>query len=179
MTKKRLHDKTFGPYLSAEDIAAQVERLGKEISSDYDGKRPMFVIVLNGAFMFAADLLKNVDLTVDLCFVKVSSYEGLETSGKVKSVIGLDRNLKGKDVIIVEDIVDTGITLDFLLNQMFEAEVGSVEVATLLFKKEAYTKSHELKYVGFEIPNNFVVGYGLDYDGLGRNINQILQLTDS
>ena len=174
----KLHDKFFGPYLDKDMISARVEALGKQITEDYQGKDTVFIVILNGAFMFAADLLKHVDLTTDVSFVKVSSYHGTETTGQVKQLIGLDNSLKGKHTVVVEDIVDTGITLEHILGYLSDLEPSSVEIASLLFKKEAYRKHFPVKYVGFEIPNAFVVGYGLDYDGLGRNIDGIYTLAE-
>ncbi len=175
----KLHDKQFGPFLSKETIAERIQKLGAEITQDYVDKDPLFVIVLNGAFMFASDLLKEIDIISDLTFIKVKSYEGTETSGEVKSVLGLQDKIEGRHIVLIEDIVDTGITLEYLQNYMKEKGALSVEIATLLFKKDAYQKNYKLKYVGFEIPNKFVVGYGLDYDGLGRNINEILKLSET
>ena len=173
------HDKTFEPYLDANAIANRVAALAQEIDADYKDRKPVLVVVLNGAFMFASDLAKNINCNIEITFAKLTSYEGTESSGKVKELIGLDKSIEGKDVIVVEDIVDTGITIGYIMDQIGAHNPASVEIATLLFKKEAYTKSFDLKYVGFEITNKFVVGYGLDYDGLGRNVDEILILTEN
>jgi len=172
----QLHDKTFGPYLSGDEICNRIEGLAAQIQSDYQSRKTVFLIILNGAFIFAADLLKRINIQAEISFVKVSSYQGTSSSGKIKSVLGIDIDLKGKDVIIIEDIVDTGLTLDYLLKTLNSHQPSSIEVASLLFKKEAYQKDFPIKYIGFEIPDNFVVGYGLDYNGLGRNMNEILTL---
>jgi len=174
----QLHDKTFGPFLNAQTIDARVKSLGAQITTDYKGKDPVFIIVLNGAFMFASDLLKSVSLISDLSFIKVKSYEGTSSTGAVRSLIGMETDLGGRHVVVIEDIVDTGVTLEYLFDTINAQNPKSVEIATLLFKKDAYQKTLPVKYVGFEVPNKFVVGYGLDYDGLGRNIPEILTLQE-
>lgn len=171
-----LHDKQFGPFISDKTIAERVRKLGETITNEYKSKDPVFIIVLNGAFMFASDLLKQIDIISDLSFIKVKSYEGTESTGAVRDLIGMDYDLKDRNVIIIEDIVDTGVTLEYLFDTIKKQGPASLEIATLLFKKEAYQKNLPVKYVGFEVPNAFVVGYGLDYDGLGRNIPEILTL---
>ncbi len=168
-----LGDKVFVPYLSGEKISNAVHLVAEKINADYQGKNPLFLVVLNGAFLFAADLLRSIDLDCEVSFVKFSSYQGTSSTGKVKELIGLNETLVGRDVIIVEDIVDTGTTIVQMLADLANRQTASVRVATLLFKPEAYKKDIVIDYIGLEIPNAFIVGYGLDYDGLGRNLKEI------
>ncbi|MBE7178849.1 MAG: hypoxanthine phosphoribosyltransferase [Mucilaginibacter polytrichastri] len=174
----QLADLTFEPFISAEDIQQRAGILGDKISLDYAGKTPLIIGVLNGSFMFLADLVKNIRLDCEIRFVRLSSYAGAtETSGVVKEMLGLDDDLTGRDVIVVEDIVDTGITLAHLLEKLYAKEASSVSVASLLVKRAAMQREFaELHYVGFEIEPVFVVGYGLDYQELGRNLPAIYKL---
>src|SRR5262249_50020890 len=146
------------------------------INNDYQGKDVVFIAILNGAFMFAADLMKRVTIPCEISFVKVSSYEGMNTSGRVDEVIGLNTDLRNKHVVIVEDIVDTGITIDKVMTLLSAEKPESIKIATLLFKPEAFRGKHKPDFVGFSIPNSFVVGYGLDYNEHGRNTEHIYQL---
>jgi hypoxanthine phosphoribosyltransferase len=174
-----VHDKQFQPYLSAPEIAAQVKRIGTEISHDYAGKRPLFVAILNGSFMFASDLFKELTIDAELCFIKLVSYKGLKSTGQVVTAIGLDMDIYGRDVVIVEDIVDTGKTLGEFLPQLMHQQPASLKIAALLHKPDAQQHPLKIDYLGFSIPDKFVVGYGLDYDGLGRNIREIYQLYEA
>ena len=176
MTTIRVHDKEFVPYLTAAEIDVQVKRIADEINKDYVGKKPLFVAILNGSFIFAADLLKKIDVETEICFIKLASYKGVKSTGKVITAIGLDTDLYGRDVIIIEDIVDTGKTLFQFLPQLEHQHPASLKVATLLHKPGATVHTIQIDYLGFTIPDKFVVGYGLDYDGLGRNIKEIYQL---
>lgn len=176
MPKIRVHDKEFVPYLSAKEIEVQVQRVADEINKDYKGKRPLFVAILNGAFIFAADLLKKVNVEAEICFIKLASYKGIKSTGKVITAIGLDAELYGRDVIIVEDIVDTGKTLSQFLPQLEHHHPASLKIASLLHKPDACVHPIQIDYLGFTIPDKFVLGYGLDYDGLGRNTKDIYQL---
>lgn len=171
-----VHDKSFETYLSEETILNRVKEMAEAINKDYADKRPFFIAILNGSFMFASDLFKQLTINADICFIKLASYKGMQSSGKVLTTIGLDDDLFGKDVIIVEDIVDTGKTLHHFLPRLMHQQPNSLKIATLLHKSEATEYPLELGYVGFDIPNKFVVGYGLDYDGLGRNLKEIYQL---
>ena len=171
-----VHDKEFIPYLTSAEIEVQVQRVADEINRDYVGKKPLFVAILNGAFMFASDLFKKINVETEICFIKLASYKGVKSTGKVITAIGLDTDLFGRDVIIVEDIVDTGKTLFQFLPQLEHQNPTSLKVASLLHKPEACVHPIKIDYLGFKIPNKFVVGYGLDYDGLGRNIKEIYQL---
>tara|TARA_B100000809_G_C15087324_1_gene511934 strand:- start:887 stop:1423 length:537 start_codon:yes stop_codon:yes gene_type:complete len=171
-------DKAFKPYISKEDLQTSVEKVAEQINADYKGTEPLFLGVLNGSFMFFSDLLKSVDLECKVSFVKLASYEGTSTTGKVNELIGLSESIEGRDVIIVEDIVDTGNTLVKLYDILSKGNPKSIKIATLLYKPEAYKKKHPIDYVGLEIPNAFVLGYGLDYDGLGRNLSSIYVLNE-
>jgi hypoxanthine phosphoribosyltransferase len=171
-----VHDKSFETYLSDEIIQKRVKEIAAAINKEYAGKKPLFICILNGSFMFAADLFKNLSIEAEICFIKLASYKGMKSSGKVVTSIGLEQDLFGKDVIIVEDIVDTGKTLHDFLPQLAHQQPSSMKIATLLHKSEATKYLLKLDYVGFDIPNKFVVGYGLDYDGLGRNLKEIYQL---
>jgi hypoxanthine phosphoribosyltransferase len=172
----KVHDKSFDTYLSEEKILKRIKEISAQISADYAGRRPFFIAILNGSFMFAADLFKNLDIEAELCFIKLASYEGMKSSGNVVTSIGLEEDLFGKEVIIVEDIVDTGKTLHNFLPKLLHQQPKSLKIATLLHKSEATKYPLQLDYVGFDIPDKFVVGYGLDYDGLGRNLKEIYQL---
>lgn len=172
----KVHDKSFETWLSEKVIQQRVEELAAAINKDYAGKRPLFIAILNGSFMFASDLFKYLDIDAELCFIKLASYKGMKSSGNVVTSIGLEDDLFGRDVIIVEDIVDTGKTLHDFLPKLMHQQPNSLKIASLLHKSEATEFPISLDYVGFDIPNKFVVGYGLDYDGLGRNLKEIYQL---
>ena len=171
-------DKSFRPYISEEDLLASVKKVASKINIDYKGSTPIFLGVLNGSFMFFGDLLKSIELECTVSFVKLASYEGTSSTDQVNELIGLNERVEGKDIIIVEDIVDTGNTLVKLHEILVEKKPRSIKIATLLYKPEAYKKSYPIDYVGLEIPNAFVLGYGLDYDGLGRNLNSIYVLNN-
>jgi hypoxanthine phosphoribosyltransferase len=176
MSTIRVHDKTFDIYLSEASIQERVKAIADLISRDYQGKRPLFIAILNGSFMFAADLFKYLSIEAEISFIKLASYKGMRSSGKVVTSIGLDQDLFGRDVVIVEDIVDTGKTLHGFLPQLTHQQPASMKIACLLHKPEATKFPLTLDYIGFAIPNKFVVGYGLDYDGLGRNLKEIYQV---
>jgi len=172
----KVHDKSFETYLSEKTIQQRVKEMAADINRDYEGKRPLFIAILNGSFMFAADLFKHLTIPAELCFIKLASYKGMKSSGKVVTSIGLEEDIFGKEVVIVEDIVDTGKTLHRFLPKLFHQQPHSLKIATLLHKSEATEYPLKLDYIGFDIPNKFVVGYGLDYDGLGRNLKEIYQV---
>jgi hypoxanthine phosphoribosyltransferase len=176
MSTVQLHDKTFSSFIPHERILESIEQVAVRINTDYAGKEPVFVAVLNGSFMFAADLLKAVKVPSYISFVKLASYHGVSSTGSVTELIGFTENVEGKDVIIVEDIVDTGITLEKVLAIFQHKNCASLKVATLLLKPDAYKKPAKIDYVCMEIPNEFIVGYGLDYDGLGRNLKDIYKV---
>lgn len=172
----RVHDKNFVPYLSAAVIGDRVRELAIEISRDYAGKKPLFLAVLNGSFLFAADLFRNLEIEAEISFIKLASYKGTTSSGNVITAIGLEESLHGRHVILLEDIIDTGKTLHSFMPQLEHQSPASIKVAALLTKPEALQLPVKADYLGFSIPDKFVVGYGLDYDGLGRNIPEIYQL---
>ena len=171
-----MHDKEFEPYLSAAEITNKIQQMADAINRDYAGKRPLFIAILNGSFMFAADLFKAVTIDAEICFIKLASYKGTKSSGQVITAIGLDTDLIDRHVVILEDIVDTGKTLSEFLPQLHHHHPASMKIAALLHKPEATVYPIKIDYLGFSIPNKFVLGYGLDYDGLGRNIKEIYQL---
>ena len=173
-----LLDKTFTPYLSSESIRNRIHALATQLNADYKGESVVFIGVLNGAFMFASDLMKGLDLNLEISFVKVSSYSGTQSSGIVKELIGLNNSINDKHVVVLEDIVDTGRTADKLFELLHEKTPRSIEMCTLLFKPNAFEGKMVPKYVGFKIHNKFVVGFGLDYDEVGRNLNEIYQLKE-
>jgi hypoxanthine phosphoribosyltransferase len=173
-----IHDKHFISFLDQHTIEERIALLGKQISNDYQGRKPVLVVVLNGAFMFAAQLMKSIDIPIEIVFIRVSSYYKSESSGKVKEILGLTKSLKNEYVIVVEDIVDTGLTMVEIIAQITSQNPASLEVATLLHKPTVTQVPLRLKYVGFEVENKFVIGYGLDYDQLGRNLPCILQVSE-
>ena len=176
MANLKVHDKEFIPYLSASEIEEQVARVASEINKDYEGKKPLFIAILNGAFIFASDLFKKINVQAEICFIKLASYKGVKSTGKVITAIGLDAEIYNRDVVIIEDIVDTGKTLSQFLPQLQHQQPASLKIAALLHKPSATIYSLNIDYLGFTIPDKFVLGYGLDYDGLGRNIKEIYQL---
>lgn len=177
MSRIQIHDKSFVPFLSAAEIQQRIGELAEEINKDYQGKKPLFIAILNGSFMFAADLFKSITIEAEICFIKLASYKGISSSGQVITAIGLDIDLINRDVIIIEDIVDTGKTLNEFLPKLQHQQPASLRIVALLHKPEATVHPIPIHYTGFTIPNRFVVGYGLDYDGLGRNLREIYQLT--
>jgi hypoxanthine phosphoribosyltransferase len=171
-------DKKFRPFLSAEVLNERIKELATQINKDYIGKNPIFIGILNGSFMFASDLYKNITLPSTISFIKLVSYKGTTSTGTVITSIGLEEDLTDKDVILIEDIVDTGKTMKEFVATLHKQSPASIQICTLLHKPEALQHPLDLKYVGFEIPNKFVVGYGLDYDGFGRNSQEIFQLDE-
>jgi hypoxanthine phosphoribosyltransferase len=171
-------DKSFVPFLDAETIDASIATLAAQIKADYGDKTPLFIAILNGSFMFSSDLFKKLDFPAEICFIKLASYKGTKSSGHVITAIGLDTVIKDRHVIILEDIVDTGKTLSAFLPEIEHQQPASLSICTLLHKPEAQVHPLDLKYIGITIPNKFVVGYGLDYDGFGRNLPEIYQLKD-
>lgn len=171
-----IKEKKFVKYIKQDEIDKKVKSLARKINADYKDKTPLFIAILNGSFIFAADLFKQVKIDCQISFVKVASYEEMESSGNVKQLIGLNENIFQKDVIILEDIIDTGKTITKIYDEFLSLGANSVEVVTLLQKPTVSKATVKVKYVGFDIPNTFVLGYGLDYDGLGRNTKDIYQL---
>jgi len=179
MKKIKLNDKEFGVSLPSDEIYKIIKQVAQKINSDYkDKETPLFISILNGSFMFTADLLKQIDFNCEITFLKLSSYLGTSTTGNVKELIGINEKIQGRYVIVLEDIVDTGITLEQIVNELKKLNPADVKIATFLFKPAAYKKDIKIDYVGKEIPNDFIIGYGLDYDGLGRNLPDIYTLID-
>jgi hypoxanthine phosphoribosyltransferase len=177
MKKVKIHDKEFELFIPHEKLQLVVQEMADKMNTDLADKDPLFLCILNGSFMFAAELFKRIDFVEsEISFVKLASYSGTKTSGEVKQLIGLNENIKGRTVVVLEDIVDTGITINKIQEQLRILEPQEVLVATLLLKPDALQKEVDLKYVGMEIPNDFIVGFGLDYDGHGRNLLDIYSI---
>lgn len=175
----RIHDKEFVPSIPAEDILVQVRRVAKEINRDYEGQEPLFLVVLNGSFIFAADLMREITLAADVSFVKLASYQGTSSSGTVREVIGLNTDITGRPIIIVEDIVESGLTMAHMIATLKKQNPKSVDICTLLLKPEKLEVKLDIKYVAMEIPNDFIVGYGLDYNEHGRNLKDIYTIKEN
>jgi hypoxanthine phosphoribosyltransferase len=171
-----IKDKQFKPYISQQKIELAVKNMAGLMNGDLKNERPVFLVVLNGAFMFASDLLKEISITCEISFIKVASYLGANSSGEVTELIGLTEDLSNRTVVIVEDIVDTGLTIDRLIEALKRKKVKQIKIATALMKPNAYKKNHIIDYVGISIKNEFVVGYGLDYEGQGRNLKEVYVL---
>ena len=178
MAEVTLKDKTFGINIENSEILAAVERVADQINADYKDEVPLFISVLNGAFIFTADLMKFLTVDCLVSFAKFSSYEGTESTGKVKTLMGFGEEVNGRSIIILEDIVDSGTTVEHIMEQMSAYQPKDVRIATLLFKPDAYKKDIPIHYKAIEVPNDFLVGYGLDYDGLGRNLKDIYKLVE-
>jgi hypoxanthine phosphoribosyltransferase len=174
----RVHDRNFKPFIGEEAIQKEVSRLAGEMNRDLAGKDPIFLGILNGAFMFASDLYKQLTFPCQITFLKLASYSGTASTGSVKQLIGINRDLKDRVVVVLEDIVDTGVTLETIIRQLRGYEPQEIRVATFLHKPEATVREVKLDYVGMRIPNDFILGYGLDYDGYGRNFREIYQLVE-
>jgi hypoxanthine phosphoribosyltransferase len=174
----QLHDKQFVPFISAQEIDFAIAKIAALVEDDFADETPVFIGVLNGAFMVVSDFMKHYKSPCELSFLKMASYEGTTSTNDVKQLIGLDQDLTGRTVIIIEDIVDTGNTLVALKELFKQQNVKHFKVATLFFKPEALVNDIKIDYVGIRIPNKFIVGYGLDYDGLGRNLPEVYQLKD-
>lgn len=174
----KLKDKNFTKYILSDEIQTKVAELSEKINTELAGKNPVFIVVLNGAFIFASDLLKRITMDCEIAFVKLSSYQGTQSSGVVQQIIGLDLDIKGRTIVVIEDIIDTGLTLDRFLKTLREMEPAEVKVAACLLKPDAFDKKFDIDYLCFSIPNDFIVGYGLDYDGLGRNSQDIFKIVE-
>lgn len=169
----QIKDKQFAVSIKEEDILKEVARVADEINRDLAGKNPLFLSVLNGSFMFTADLMKRIAIPCEISFVKLASYQGVASTGAVKEVIGINEELAGRTIVIVEDIVDTGLTMQRLLETLGTRNPKEIHIATLLLKPDKLKVDLNIEYVAMRIPNDFIVGYGLDYDGLGRNYKDI------
>ena len=176
MSTIRVHDKNFEPYISAQQIDDAVRKIAGELDRDYKDKNPLFIAILSGSFMFAADLFKQLTIPAEICFIKLASYKGTKSTGNVITSIGLDVDLHERDVVIVEDIIDTGKTMHAFLPQLEHQQPKSMKICVLLHKPESMVHPVQIDYLGFTIPDRFVVGYGLDYDGFGRNLPAIYQV---
>ena len=174
----KIKDKQFTVSIPEEKILTEVERLATQISHDLEGKNPLFLAVLNGSFMFAADLFRRITIPAEISFVKLASYEGTASTGVIKEVIGLSESITGRTIVVVEDIIDTGCTMQKLLENLGTRSPEAIHVCTLLLKPEKLKVNLDVKYVALEIPNDFIVGYGLDYDGYGRNLKSIYTVVD-
>lgn len=172
----QLHDLEFTPFISEEKIGSAIEEISKKINREYEGKTPVFLGILNGAFLVAAEIIKRFPGACEVSFVKLGSYEGTATTGNVETLLGLTQSLEGREVVVIEDIIDTGNTLVAIDRILTEKKVAGYKVASLFLKPDAYKKNMPIDFVGMEIPNDFIVGYGLDYDGLGRNLTQVYKL---
>lgn len=173
-----VHDKCFIPYLTSDEIVEKVKELAEKINVDYEGKRPLFISILNGSFIFSADLFKYLKIEAEICFIKLASYKGTKSSGQVITAIGLDTDIHGRDIIILEDIIDTGKTINQFLPQVYNQQPSSLKIAVFLHKPDATVFPVKIDYTCFTIPDKFVLGYGLDYNGLGRNLPQLYQLKE-
>lgn len=176
MTTVQVKDKQFELFIPESKLLAEIERVAAEINRDFQKKDPLFLIVLNGSFMFASDLMKNIQIPVEVSFVKLSSYAGTETTEQVKELIGLNEDISGRDIVIVEDIVDTGLTMKDMIALVESGNPASISICTMLYKPNKIKVNLNIKYVAMEIPDDFIVGYGLDYDGYGRNLREIYKI---
>ena len=178
MSTIRVHDKEFAPSIPAEEIMQQVRRVAGEINKDYEGQQPLFLVVLNGAFVFAADLMREISVPAEVSFVKLASYEGTSSTGTVREVIGLNTDITGRPIIIVEDIVESGVTMAHMIATLKKQNPKSIDICTLLLKPEKMEVQLDIRYVAMEIPNDFIVGYGLDYNEQGRNLKDIYTIKE-
>lgn len=171
-----IKDKQFELFIEQEVIEHEIRRVARRMNSELEGKNPIFLAVLNGAFMFAAELMKEVSIPSEITFVRLASYHGTTNTGCIQEVLGLNESIKGRCVVIVEDIVDSGNTMVALVEELKKHQPGEVKIATLLFKPAALRNKLDIDYVALEIPGDFIVGYGLDYDGYGRNLKNIYKV---
>jgi hypoxanthine phosphoribosyltransferase len=176
MSRIKVHDKEFELYIPQDQIERAISKLADEINRDMAGKNPLFLIVLNGAFMFAAELFKHVNIECEISFVKLSSYSGTTSTSVVRELIGLDHSIHGRNIVLVEDIIDTGLTIFFTKEKLRKLEAREVKIATMLFKPQSFEQDFHIDYIGMEIPNDFIVGYGLDYNEHARNLPDIYKI---
>jgi hypoxanthine phosphoribosyltransferase len=176
MKEIRILDKKFKEFLTEKVIQQRIEEIARQVNDDLAGKDVVFLGILNGAFLFAADLFRRIDFPARISFIKLASYQGTSSQGLIKELIGWNEDIKNKTIVVVEDIVDTGNTLERIVDELVIRKASEIRIAAMLYKPAAYTKNIPLDYIGFEIPNDFVVGYGLDYDGFGRNLPSVYSL---
>jgi len=176
--KIKVKDKEFSVFIKAAEIDKSVSRIADAINEDMKGKVPLFLVVLNGAFMFAADLMKKIKVENNISFVQLSSYSGTRSTQVINELIGINEVVKGRTVVIIEDIIDSGLTIRRMLDNLNQQEAAEVKVATLVYKPNAFKSDYKIDYTGFEIPNDFILGYGLDYDGFGRNLPDIYKIVE-
>lgn len=174
----KVHDKEFDLYIPQDQIERSIAKVSEEINRDMAGENPLFLVVLNGAFMFAAQLFKGLEIDCEISFVKLSSYSGTKSTNVVRELIGLDHSVEGRNVVIVEDIVDTGHTMKYTIEKLQNLKAKSVKIVTMLFKPNAFQYNYEINYVGMEIPNEFIIGYGLDYEEHARNLPDIYKIVE-
>ncbi len=174
----QIKDKSFEHFIDFQDIQNAVKTVATRMNNDLKGKNPLFLAVLNGAFMFMGDLMKEVSVSCEISFIRLASYQGLKSTENVQEIFGLTEDIEGRTVVIVEDIVDSGNTMLMLIKQLEKRNPKEIKIATLLLKPEALKHDVKLDYVALEIPNDFIVGYGLDYDGYGRNMNSIYKIKE-
>jgi hypoxanthine phosphoribosyltransferase len=173
-----VNGKMFRPFIDEQQIQQRVAELGREIDRDYEGMDPLFIAILNGSFIFAADLFRNISIAAEISFIKLASYKGTSSTGNVITAIGMDENINGRHIIILEDIIDTGRTLNAFLPEILQRQPASLKIATFLTKPTALQYDVKADYIGFEVPDKFVLGYGLDFDGLGRNLPELYELAE-
>jgi len=178
MNKVKIRNKIFEEFLDEEEILEKVKGIALQIENENRGKDILFLSILNGAYVFTADLLRNINMNIKVSFLKLSSYSGDKSTGEIRRLIGLNEDMRGRTVIILEDIIDTGLTLEGVIEDVKAKGARDIKVAALLLKPEAYTSSHKIDYLGFEIPNDFVIGYGLDWDGFGRNLRSVYRIVE-
>lgn len=176
MTKVQVRELVFEKFITKTEIDAAVQKIANQINSDLEGKNPLMLVILNGAFIFASDLMRKITIPCEITFAKYSSYAGTASTEEVKQLIGVDKEISGRHIVIVEDIIDTGITLEKIMAEVRGLNPASLKIASFCFKPEAFRKAYPIDYIGMEIPNNFIVGYGLDYNGAGRNLPDIYTL---
>jgi hypoxanthine phosphoribosyltransferase len=173
MTKIQVHDKNFVKYIDSSTIKEAVQRIARKIENDYKEDIPLLLVVMDGAIVFASDLMHAIQIPLEICAVKYTSYQGMQSTENVTQLLGINRNIENRRIIIIEDIVDSGLTIASICNMLKTKNVKDIRIATLTFKPEAYRQKLPVDYVGMEIENKFIVGYGMDYDGLGRNLREI------
>ena len=176
MEKIKVHDKDFKVFIAQEEIESRIKKMAEKMNKELTGKNPLFLGILNGSFMFAAELFKHLEFDCSISFLKLASYQGTSTSGTIKQLIGLNEDLTDRTVVIIEDIIDTGITMENIVKQINGFNPEQILISSLLLKPEAYNNCYPVDYCCFEIPNDFIVGYGLDYNGFGRNLKHIYKI---